>query len=483
MAKNKKISFLKLVLTGLFWTPFYFYLIVPFVGYWVDFDLLSHTAWVEKYNDFINYKWRVNTLTELRLLLVMLLWIPFWFVGWFGLYRVDWKKFKPAPRRRKIKKKVFELNENKPLYHMPRKMPSTIQASRYVAPKLPNQVETIAPGAKSHTNLVQMIRMVATLAKKYKVEIFQHILLEGNRVPLAISTDARAVLIEIVNKKNVNWSVEFTDDVTQSGWYSEGGVMERLAKDLLGASASLARSEPNSEILSAILIMDGRILNAKQAVEYFKSKGIFLIGYNNAEPSAELPDLASFLSAYFDLKPGETDPAPHPVQKVPLGQKQAQSAQPAQSGRGTQQEQSNQSAQPTQTETPAETAEVSENKVDEDTPISDLDDKEDFVDADEEFIEEDDDDTVDDVSDDDFDDDDELPDDDMVEDVDEEDEDEGYSAELEQIKANFSMMMSETETETEEKKEVLPEVLPEVTDETQQKNKSKFRAPMPTKKS
>ena len=348
MAKNKKISFLKLVLTGLFWTPFYFYLIVPFVGYWVDFDLLSHTAWAEKYNDFINYKWRVNTLTELRLLLVMLLWIPFWFIGWFFLYRVNWKKFKPAPRRRKIKRKVFELNENKPIYHMPRKMPSTVQASRYVAPKLPNQVETVAPGAKSHTNLVQMIRMVATLAKKYKVEIFQHILLEGNRVPLAISTDARAVLIEIVNKKNVNWSVEFTDDVTQSGWYSEGGVMERLAKDLLGASASLARSEPNSEILSAILIMDGRILNAKQAVEYFKSKGIFLIGYNNAEPSSELPDLASFLSAYFDLKPGETDPAPHPVQKVPLKQKQVQSALPAQSEQGTQQAQVNQQVQASQ---------------------------------------------------------------------------------------------------------------------------------------
>lgn len=480
MAKNKKISFLKLVLTGLFWTPFYFYLIVPFVGYWVDFDLLSHTAWAEKYNDFINYKWRVNTLTELRLLLVMLLWIPFWFIGWFFLYRVNWKKFKPAPRRRKIKRKVFELNENKPIYHMPRKMPSTVQASRYVAPKLPNQVETVAPGAKSHTNLVQMIRMVATLAKKYKVEIFQHILLEGNRVPLAISTDARAVLIEIVNKKNVNWSVEFTDDVTQSGWYSEGGVMERLAKDLLGASASLARSEPNSEILSAILIMDGRILNAKQAVEYFKSKGIFLIGYNNAEPSSELPDLASFLSAYFDLKPGETDPAPHPVQKVPLKQKQVQSALPAQSEQGTQQAQVNQSAQPTQAETQTASADVSEDSFDSevnaDASMSDFDSEEDFVEDDEKFIEED-----DDTTDDDFDDEEPLDDDvDMDDDdIDEDQQDVGYSAELEQIKANFSMMMSGTEMEKEEKKEVLPEV----TVDSQEKNKSKFRAPMPTKKS
>ena len=475
MAKSKKISFLKLILTGLFWTVFYLYLIVPFIGYRVDFDLLSSMAWAEKYNDFINYKWRVNTLTELRLLLVMLLWIPLWFVGWFLLYRVNWKKFKPAPRRRRIKRKVFELNENKPLYHMPRKMPSTVQASRYIAPKLPNQVETVAPGAKSHTNLVQMIRMVATLAKKYKVEIFQHILLEGNRVPLAISTDARAVLIEIVNKKNVNWSVEFTDDVTQSGWYSEGGVMERLAKDLLGATASLARSEPNSEILSAILIMDGRILNAKQAVEYFKSKGIFLIGYNNAEPSSELPDLASFLSTYFDLKPGETDPAPHPVQKIPLKQKQAQSAQsvqqPAQSSQGDRQTQPAQSAQ---AETQTASAEVSGTSFnsDNDEDVTILDNEDDFVEADEEFIDEDDD-TTDDIADDDV---------DMDDDIDNE-EGGDYSAELEQIKANFSMLMSGTETKKEENKDVLPEVLPETTVDSQQKNKSKFRAPMPTKKS
>ena len=64
-------------------------------------------------------------------------------------------------------------------------------------------------------------------------------------------------------------------------------------------------------------------------------------------------------------------------------------------------------------------------------------------------------------------------------DIDEDQQDVGYSAELEQIKANFSMMMSGTEMEKEEKKEVLPEV----TVDSQEKNKSKFRAPMPTKKS
>ncbi len=327
MAKKKGINLTKLILTAILWSGLYLGIILPVIGWFLDFNFLSTAAWEERYRLFVEYRWRIHTGMDYMLLFMMIAWIPLFFVGWWRMYHIKWGKLKPAPRKKKVVKKVFELNEHRPLYHMPRKMPSAVQARRYVAPKLPSQVEEVVSGTKSHTNLVQMIRLIATMAKKYKVEIFQHILLEGNRVPMAISTDARAVLIEIVNKKNVNWSVEFTDDVTQGSWYSEGGVMDKLAQDLIRATASLAKSEPNSEILSAIVVTDGRILNTKQAVEYFKSKGIFLIGYNNAEPKSELPDLASFLSAYFDLKEGETDPAPHPVEKVPLRQKQPQ-AQP-----------------------------------------------------------------------------------------------------------------------------------------------------------
>ena len=323
MAKKDKFHPIQMILTGILWSAFYFGFVMPVLGWVFNFDFLSMDAWQRKYQDFIHYKWNVNTLFDTLLFFSMILWIPVWGLGWRYIYKRDWQKLKPKPRRKAIMKKTFELRENKQVYPMPRKMPSVVQVSHYVAPKLPNQSEEVVSGTKSHTNLIQMIRLIATLAKKYKVEIFQHILLEGNRVPMAISTDTRAVLIEIVNKKNVNWSVEFTDDVTQGNWYSEGGVMEKLAQDLVRAGVSLAKSEPNSEILSAIVVTDGRVLNTKQAVAYFKSKGIFLIGYNKAEPKTELPDLASFLSTYFDLKEGETDPAPHPVQKVPLKAKQA----------------------------------------------------------------------------------------------------------------------------------------------------------------
>ena len=335
MAKKAKFNYKQFFIVGVVWSAFFIGVFIRVLGVLLKnaiperfmpffpngFDFISLKSYSKYFEFFKSGHIVIETFDSFILFFFIILWVPIWLILWWFLNKVNWGKFKPKPKKSTVTKKVFELKENKPLYQMPRKMPSVVQVTRYVAPKLPSQAEVVASGAKSHTNLVQMIRAIAGLAKKYQVEIFQHILLEGNRVPMAISTDARAVLLEIVNKKNVNWSVEFTDDVTAGGWYSESGVMERLAQDLIGASAALARSEPNSEILSAIVITDGRILNTKQAVEYFRSKGIFLIGFNNAEPKNELPDLASFLSTYFDLKPGEQDPAPHPVEKVPLRSK------------------------------------------------------------------------------------------------------------------------------------------------------------------
>lgn len=315
---SKGINYTKVILTGIVWGFVYFLIFMPMVGYFFSFDFLSGQEWQSKWKDFIDYKWLVKTKFDFALLMTMILWIPVFFVFWWLLCKINWGILKPKAKPRTVVKKVLEIKENKQTYAAPRALPSAIKVRSYVSPKLPSQQEEKTSGQKSHTNLVQMIRSIATIAKKYQVEIFQHILLEGNRVPLAISTDARAVMIEIVNKKNVNWSVEFTDDIMKSSWYCEGGTMESLAQDLLKASASLARSEPNSEILSAIVLTDGRILNAKQTADYFEKHGIFLLSFNNGEPKSDLRDLPSFLSAYFDLKDGETDPAPHPVEKVPI---------------------------------------------------------------------------------------------------------------------------------------------------------------------
>lgn len=320
MHKNVK-SLVKLAIVGAVWGVVYFLYVVPSLSVLFQFDFLSSEAWHERWLAFENYNWRIRTLPDVLLFVMMVLWIPLYFIGWLLFYKVNWMAFRIKPKPKTVVKRALDLKKDKPLYAKPRAMPSTIQATKYVAPKLPGQEdeEQKQTTTKSHKNVVQMIKQMAVVARKFKVEIFQHILLEGHKVPMAISTAARALMIEIVNRKDVNWSVDFNDDILASTWYSEGGMMERLAEDLIKASEALARAEPGSEVIKAICVTEGRMLNAKPTVEYFKNHGIHLLVFNNGQPQGDILDFSSFLSAYFDLKEGEADPALVKLEKIPVG--------------------------------------------------------------------------------------------------------------------------------------------------------------------
>ena len=58
-----------------------------------------------------------------------------------------------------------------------------------------------------------------------------------------------------------------------------------------------------------------------------------MLVFNNGQPQGDILDFSSFLSAYFDLKEGEADPALVKLEKVPVGSVQAtqpENTEPAQ---------------------------------------------------------------------------------------------------------------------------------------------------------
>ncbi len=321
MKVNKKIKILaKFAASVVVWSLIYFLYIMPCLGVLFNFNFLSPEAWQEKYLAFVNYNWRIRTLPDVLLISMMIGWIPLYFVGLVMFFKVKWNIFMIKPKPKTVVKRALDIKKDKPQYSKPRAMPSTIQMSKYVAPQLPGQAKQNNPesGNKSHKNVLQMIKQMAVVARKFQVEIFQHILLEGYRVPMAISTAARAMMIEIVNAKGANWSVDFKDDVLESAWYSQETVMEKMVLDLVKSSEALERAEPGSEVIKVICLTDGRLVNAKQTIEYFKKYGIHLIYFNEGEPKSDMIDFASFIAAYFDLKEGETDPSLVKLEKVPL---------------------------------------------------------------------------------------------------------------------------------------------------------------------
>ncbi len=321
MKVNKKIKILaKFVVSVVVWSLIYFLYIMPCLGVLFNFNFLSPEAWQEKYLAFVNYNWRIRTLPDVLLVSMMLGWIPLYFIGLIMFFKVKWNIFVIKPKPKTVVKRALDIKKDKPQYSKPRAMPSTIQMSKYVAPQLPGQEKqkTQESGNKSHKNVLQMIKQMAVVARKFQVEIFQHILLEGYRVPMAISTAARAMMIEIVNAKGANWSVDFKDDVLESAWYSQEATMEKMVLDLVKSSEALERAEPGSEVIKVICLTDGRLVNAKQTVEYFQKYGIHLICFNEGQPKSDIIDFASFIAAYFDLKEGETDPSLVKLEKVPL---------------------------------------------------------------------------------------------------------------------------------------------------------------------
>lgn len=321
MKVNKKLKFIiKFVVSLIVWSLIYFLCIMPFLGVLFHFNFLALDAWQEKWLAFVNYNWRIRSLPDVLLVIMMIAWIPLYFIGLFLFLKTKWTIFVFKPKPKTVVKRALDIKKDKPQYAKPRVMPSTIQMTKYVAPQLPGQEKKAeqTTGNKSHKNVLQMIKQMAVVARKFQVEIFQHILLEGFRVPMAISTAARAMMIEIVNAKDANWSVDCTDDVLESGWYSGDTVMEKMALDLVKASEALEKAEPGSEVVKVICLTDGRILNAKQTVEYFKKYNIHLICFNNGQPKTDIIDYASFVASYFDLKEGETDPSLVKLDKVPL---------------------------------------------------------------------------------------------------------------------------------------------------------------------
>lgn len=321
MAVNKKMKFItKLGIVTAVWSAVYFLYIMPCIGILFNFNFLSPDAWQDKWLAFVNYNWRIRSLPDVLLITMMIAWIPLYFVGLYLSFKMKWSIFLPKPKPKAVVKKALDIKKDKPQYAKPRSMPSTIQMTKYVAPQLPGQEKQAekSTGNKSHKNVLQMIKQMAVIARKFKVEIFQHILLEGYRVPMAISTAARAMMIEIVNAKGANWSVDFKDDVLESAWYSQETVMEKMALDLVKASEALERAEPGSEVVKVICLTDGRLLNATQTIEYFKKYDIHLICFGSAEPKSEIVDYASFIASYFDLKEGEADPSLVKLEKVPL---------------------------------------------------------------------------------------------------------------------------------------------------------------------
>ena len=93
---SKKMRWGRLIITGCLWTIIYME-IVPLVFYYAyDFNLLSAKDWHRYTTAFLRNDWVIHTGRDVGLMLGMILFIPFYLIGWRWWYRCQCRPLIPS---------------------------------------------------------------------------------------------------------------------------------------------------------------------------------------------------------------------------------------------------------------------------------------------------------------------------------------------------------------------------------------------------
>lgn len=309
MAK-KKIDRKKAAIVGVIWSFAYLTFILYYVSHDLGFNLLSPTDWKTTYIAFMAGQFSIEPDKLILLLLTLILLIPVWLIGWKAFYSVNWKIPKFLLKHKEVQfKRELIITPNKGKLQAPVKLrlqsgAPSLGLHKEAFGELPAVPE--APHDEHH--IVSVVENLATVdevqemidfANQYNVDTFKDVVLEGNKVPLAISTDDKAILITVLDTPNATWIMDVTDD--NSEWYSETAHVASPTAFIKRAAEALKSLEPDSHVIPSVVLTNGEIYDAADIVKHFESLGIKILRFKNGGP-AEIQTLESFVDENFSLK-------------------------------------------------------------------------------------------------------------------------------------------------------------------------------------
>lgn len=304
MAKTP-LSGRRLIGTGILWFAVYFFIILPALSRGLDFSFLNPAAWQKKADDFMTYRWRIETGADWLLLGAMIVWIPMIFIGWWGCYRLPWHKLRkvsltaPPParvvRQARLTRKVFVPHAVRGQYgHLQRAQVGEAFSPR--SPQAPDETQLKIQDDKAD------VQLLTELAKPYAADVFPYIVLNGRYASMAISTDSAALMVRVVGGDD-QWSVDTQADLDASDWYGEGKTLAAPAADLKQLSRDFKEQEPNSDIQPLMVLARGKLLNAAETAAYLQKNGVLLARLEGVEP-ADIPLFTDILDQQFQRREG-----------------------------------------------------------------------------------------------------------------------------------------------------------------------------------
>lgn len=330
---GKKIRWKRLIITGFLWTIAYMEIIPVAFYYAYDFNLLSATDWHRYVTAFLRNDWVIHTGRDVGLMLGMILFIPLYLIGWRWCYRFHWRRLIPRcflekkAIRHALKissmKKAFEparlrvqssaiLGVNPQATQSAPASPDTVNLST-PAPSVSDPNVTASGEPPDAVEVQQMMALFNTSG--ISADFYPHINIDGHYASFAISSESRAIVVQVINRPDSTWAVDLDTDITASDWFYETGIMPAPAKDIIPIAQGLTANEDGSVALPVLLLMSGTLLNTAETINYMRNAGIMLLRLDTAEAD-DVPLFTDFLNEFFNTNAQTTSLEQQPSPEI-----------------------------------------------------------------------------------------------------------------------------------------------------------------------
>ena len=325
----------------------------PFVCFSIKTNevfLNPFSDWIFLIHEFQWGLWAVDSGINFVIFLCFILFFPLWILCWFWVRKLRFFRILKKPfyyfKRKKIEKRgtsPLPLQTSSALMNRPKAMPKSVSFGNSLPSQLqnaqkqqsetppmpPEQLNTATQQQQKETFTQEQKNFIQQLGQSHELEMFERILLNDFIVPLVLASDTRAFLITALNQ-DTEWIADesITDGYDKPTWFSTQGLLTSPVFELTKAAETLHEKEPDSEIISVVILTQGSIINASLMQKNWAKEKAFVVRLNESIESPDCITLAELLdrdSFSFEELP-ETEPEEQEEQEESEEQKEPESS-------------------------------------------------------------------------------------------------------------------------------------------------------------
>ena len=286
-----------------------------------EFFLNPFSDWIFLIKEFQWGRWAVDSGWNFAIFLCFILFFPGWIACWFFVRRIRFSKILRAPfyhfKRKKLEKagpvKIPVPHKNASL-NRPMAMPKSMSFGNTLAQQMkeqassqpssqqqplpsPNQTSSQTQEKPQNESFTpEQKAFIEQLGKKHNLDLFERIMLNNFVVPLVLASDSRAFLMQFLSQPT-EWIADesITEGYDKPTWFSTQGLITSPIYELTQAAAALHEKEPESELISVVVLTSGSVINASLMQRTWAQTKSFVVRLDETVDAPDSITLAELL--------------------------------------------------------------------------------------------------------------------------------------------------------------------------------------------